>query len=679
MKNSIPNSEMSSIVRLYCHEWELSVIPLQPNSKKPAISWQEFQRRIPTQEEIDQWQWHGLGIVTGTVSSLVVLDADNQETVDMLETAQLCRGTARVRTRRGVHYYFSVYDLPTDFGCQKIYHDRYKVDIKANGGYVVAPPTSLGTNGDRTTYEWLAEDTGYVRPFLTLSFQELQGLLTEIKLKAGGEKKPAPAPKKQVFGDGNVDLERLKEVILSGYTVGHRQDICMYLAGMLRKAGVDVDAAIDFVTDVCIAAQDEEKKTRIAAVRKTFESKKESVKGLSGLVELGYEKNEILSCFRKPAEIQQGSKKSVTIEDIAYVLMSSGFVANYDEFFVKFFVEEQELSEELETRLHVMIENTFQKRISRELVQQGIAFAAYQNKRDRLKEYLYRCKDNWDGVNRLESFFYHTFGVPEDEYTRTVAKNFFISAVARALSPGSFVKNILVLQGHQNSNKSRVLAALGGKWHREINVSIATEKDFYMAIQGVWIAELPEMDSLRKADRNRIKAIISSPVDRYRPPYGRNMQDFARRCVFTCTTNDLEIFEDPSGGTRFWPVEVRQKGKIEWVLENRGQLFGEAVIRYERGETYWEVPEEQARERQEAVQRSDEWVQVIDTGLRHIGKTKTTIYEVATEILGIQIGKLTKGDQMRISDALRQLGWIKKTVRVGDKTPKMWFLPEEDT
>lgn len=114
--------------------------------------------------------------------------------------------------------------------------------------------------------------------------------------------------------------------------------------------------------------------------------------------------------------------------------------------------------------------------------------------------------------------------------------------------------------GPQDFLKSMAIRALGGEWYREINVSISTEKDFYMAIQGVWIAELPEMEVFRKADRNRIKAIISTPTDRFRPPYSRVVRDFPRRCIFVCTTNEDEIYDDPSGGTRFWPIQIKQRG-----------------------------------------------------------------------------------------------------------------------
>ncbi len=63
---------------------EFSVIPLRPHDKKPMLpSWAEYQRRLPSEEEVDLWwtQWPdaNIGIVTGAISGLVVVDVDGAE------------------------------------------------------------------------------------------------------------------------------------------------------------------------------------------------------------------------------------------------------------------------------------------------------------------------------------------------------------------------------------------------------------------------------------------------------------------------------------------------------------------------------------------------------------------------------------------------------------------------
>ena len=59
-----------------------SVIPIKPN-KKPYISWEEFQNRRPTEDEVRQWwtRWPQamIGIITGSISGVMVIDTDTEE------------------------------------------------------------------------------------------------------------------------------------------------------------------------------------------------------------------------------------------------------------------------------------------------------------------------------------------------------------------------------------------------------------------------------------------------------------------------------------------------------------------------------------------------------------------------------------------------------------------------
>src|SRR5206468_3487336 len=60
-----------------------SVIPVDPRTKRPAIKkWEPFQTRPPTDDELEAWfgggnpKRHGVGVVTGRISGLVVIDGD---------------------------------------------------------------------------------------------------------------------------------------------------------------------------------------------------------------------------------------------------------------------------------------------------------------------------------------------------------------------------------------------------------------------------------------------------------------------------------------------------------------------------------------------------------------------------------------------------------------------------
>src|SRR4051812_12622374 len=66
------------------HDW--ATIPLKPGLKEPALpEGHPFLERRATEEEFALFKWGGVGIVTGRLSDLVVVDADNPEAVALLE------------------------------------------------------------------------------------------------------------------------------------------------------------------------------------------------------------------------------------------------------------------------------------------------------------------------------------------------------------------------------------------------------------------------------------------------------------------------------------------------------------------------------------------------------------------------------------------------------------------
>tara|TARA_R110002020_G_scaffold320466_2_gene536384 strand:+ start:676 stop:2754 length:2079 start_codon:yes stop_codon:yes gene_type:complete len=126
------------------------VLPLGKCSKRPRVSWKEFQNRPATEEEICGW-WASepegnVGVVTGR--GYCVVDADSADAAAWID-AHLPRTPWRVKTGRGWHYYFSA-----TWRVKNIVNERGKVDIRGVGGYVVAPP-SIHENGH--VYTWHRE------------------------------------------------------------------------------------------------------------------------------------------------------------------------------------------------------------------------------------------------------------------------------------------------------------------------------------------------------------------------------------------------------------------------------------------------------------------------------------------------------------------------------------------
>ena len=66
-----------------------SIIPLSSVEKHPLVKWKKYQQEHPTTDDLERW-WEtwpdaDLGIVTGAISGLCVVDADNAASVERAE------------------------------------------------------------------------------------------------------------------------------------------------------------------------------------------------------------------------------------------------------------------------------------------------------------------------------------------------------------------------------------------------------------------------------------------------------------------------------------------------------------------------------------------------------------------------------------------------------------------
>ena len=152
---------------IYAHAYALRgwrVLPIKPGEKRPPMgAWQKA-ATIDT-AMIDKW-WtelyrdHGVGVATGRASGIFVLDVDvaedkaGDETLADLEARYgALPDTPTVETPSGgAHYYFKIPDgieIRNDAGRRL----GQGLDIRGEGGQVVAPPTARAVDA----YEWVGE------------------------------------------------------------------------------------------------------------------------------------------------------------------------------------------------------------------------------------------------------------------------------------------------------------------------------------------------------------------------------------------------------------------------------------------------------------------------------------------------------------------------------------------
>jgi len=133
-----------------------SVIPIHPSKKLPLIKWKEYQTRHATEDEIENWfkQFPDaqVAIVTGSISNLIVVDADSEDANRFCKANNLISPFS-VKTKRGYHHYFKhpgtgykKKNATNLFGVNNL-------DLRGDGGYVLAPP-SHGKRWEPFIIDW---------------------------------------------------------------------------------------------------------------------------------------------------------------------------------------------------------------------------------------------------------------------------------------------------------------------------------------------------------------------------------------------------------------------------------------------------------------------------------------------------------------------------------------------
>lgn len=295
------------------------------------------------------------------------------------------------------------------------------------------------------------------------------------------------------------------------------------------------------------------------------------------------------------------------------------------------------------------------------LLQGVVALVARDRSFSPLRDYLEGL--TWDGIPRLDTILPRYARVADTAYSRTVGAKFMIMAVARAINPGCEAQAMLVLEGRQNIGKSSWIRTLASPaFYSDHRVDIYS-RDAASQLSGKWVVEVSELASWRNARVEDQKQFLSQQVDRFRPPYGRNVIELPRTCVFIASTNEREYLRDETGERRYWPVEAT--GYLDTVAleRDRDALWAEAVHRYRAGEDYRIAPSDPiwraVRCEQDARRTGDPWEYAVRAFVEAHQERGVTCHEILVEGLRIPVAELTNGMGRRVGAIMNGLGWSK--------------------
>lgn len=588
-----------------------AVFPVEPDGKDPATR-HGFKDAVTDPATVEAvWLDHprcNIGIATGAMSGGVfVIDVDNHNGIDgaaylmewerehgkFPETACATTGSG------GTHYFFRA---PSGVSVRSAAHVIEGVDVRGDGGYIVAPP-SRHPNGNLYEWDLSPEDYGIA--------EANESVLALVRNNGAQEYVRFQLP--EVIPEG-TRVQTLFKYASSRQSHGDPDDVLIATISDANKARCIPPLPDDVLWNNVLSgvlakfdkgnAKPQSKapttdiqlmKTANGSVRQTIENALRVLNGdpaLSGRFwwnELTYTR---MVALPVPWDDGAGSR-AVRDEDYAAccAYMEKWYLVS-----------------------------------NKQKVIDAIQVDSLEHRSDPVVEWLDSLE--WDGEHRVRDLP-ALLDCEDNEYNETVMWLTMLGAVYRAYEPGCKMDYMTVLVGEQGIGKSQFvrLLAHNPEWTTD-NFNTISGDEAVEKIRGMWIAEMAELLATKRAkDVEAIKAFISCRTDVIRPKYGRETVQRPRRCIFIGTTNDSHFLTDTTGNRRFLPIECRQKANVvDPMLFDPEmpayieQAWAEVVHRYKTEHPVLRLPphlEAKANEMREAYTEEQPLVGIIGEYLEH--------------------------------------------------------------
>ena len=124
-------------------------------------------------------------------------------------------------------------------------------------------------------------------------------------------------------------------------------------------------------------------------------------------------------------------------------------------------------------------------------------------------------------------------------------------------------------------------------------LSMKSDNDIFIAMSSYALINIDEFDAMSKGQQPILKYLLSKHDVKFRPPYGKVMEERQRFASFIATTNNLRPLADPTGSRRFICVyadEIDNSGTI-----NYNQLYAQLYQELNEGRRYWFEDEDNQR------------------------------------------------------------------------------------
>jgi len=219
-----------------------SVIPVRKN-KKPYIKWERYQTEKANLDQIRSWwkEWPSanIGLVTGEVAGIDVVDCDSEKGRDALNEFLPDTNLMPIsKTPKGWHYFFK--HSPGLSNGVRLITD---CDLRTNGGYVIAPPS---INGEGKAYDWMP-DLSIAKVKTPAMPKMLFDVLQSAAMPASALKREhinVSIPYKE-HNNSNITCPTNPNKHNISFEQGNRDEALFHIANCLVKGGMDKTNILD--------------------------------------------------------------------------------------------------------------------------------------------------------------------------------------------------------------------------------------------------------------------------------------------------------------------------------------------------------------------------------------------------------------------------------------------------
>lgn len=647
----------------YATKYGWAVFPVRPETKRPYTP----HGCLDAKKDVGairawwrKWPEASVGIATGSASNLIVIDedVDDDKGIDGIHSVRMWEKshgdlpeTVTAITGRGgyhLYYHYTGKDLKNRAGLLD------GVDIRGEGGYVVAPPS---THPNGTEYQWEFDPDDYSPAELNQSVMEL---LREDE-------------------EGQYEAFELPDKIPSG----QRNTTLFKLASSLQAQGLPDQAIEEAVKksneELCDEPLPDEEITTI--LQSAFSYKKGEMKIIDRAKQrdpqITYQLDKNGDPTDKPAQTIANAEEAIAYDRELYGRIRYNELAYvpyvYGSLPWKQYKGWREWTNSDDSYLLSYIENRYGLKNENKIMN-ALSNVCNRYPINPVKEMLQECHERWDGGKHIENLLPNMLGAEKNNYTSAVMRLFMVGAIARIFRPGCKFDYMLVLVGEQGGGKSSFLRflALDDSWYND-NFSTLDSARSVENLRGMWIVELAELQATKRAkDVETIKSFITSRVDTYRAPYNRRTEQRPRMCVLAGTSNPVDFLTDKTGNRRFLPITCNISKATFDMFDDElatkseiSQAWGEAMDYYllANGKPKLVLPkklQEQALKEQASYLEEDPYIGMIQEYLDTHDINRVCVMMLWREALGHEFDDPPRKIVNEIHDIMRNnvSGWV---------------------